>query len=166
MDKRITEMLIVDDLPFSHVQDIGFMRLMTECSPQYGVKQRKFYSSIICNEISDSVSTKTKAFLKNLKMNGIIRLYAVWYYVWDTHISYLVVIIGENIYILPHRLILCNLYWIFFYKIFASARMWFLIFASADVQIYASKYTSASADVKNMASGPSLLQILNQYKYQ
>ena len=70
MDKRIAEMLIVDDLLFSHVEDIGFMRLMTKCSPQYKVKQRKFYSSIICNEIYDSVSTKTKAFLKNQKINN------------------------------------------------------------------------------------------------
>jgi hypothetical protein len=70
MCKRSAEMLVVDDLPFSHVEDLGFSRLMAECSPQYRLKTRKFYTSIVCNDIYDSVSTKILALVKDLKKDG------------------------------------------------------------------------------------------------
>lgn len=67
MDKRIAEMIIIDNLPFSHVEDLGFMRLMAEALPQYKLKQRNFYSSIICNEIYESVFNKTKNIFDDIK---------------------------------------------------------------------------------------------------
>lgn len=44
LDNCVAEMLVMDDLPFSDVEDTGFMRLMTEAAPQYRLKQRNFYS--------------------------------------------------------------------------------------------------------------------------
>lgn len=63
MDKCIAEMLVMDDLPFSQVEDLGFMRLMAEAAPQYRLKQRNFYPSLICNEIYESVFSEIKGII-------------------------------------------------------------------------------------------------------
>lgn len=48
-------MLVLDDLPFSHVEDMGFMRLMFKAVPQYRLKDCNFYYTMICTEIYDAV---------------------------------------------------------------------------------------------------------------
>ena len=57
----------MDDLPFSHVEDVGFMRLMSCITPQYKLKTRKFYSTLMCNEMYTSVSSKIKEMLLPLR---------------------------------------------------------------------------------------------------
>jgi len=69
LDRTIAEMLVMDDLPFSHVEDLGFMRLMTEVCPQYKLKQRNFYSSMICNKMYDSAFSKVKTIVGESILN-------------------------------------------------------------------------------------------------
>lgn len=70
LDKCIAEMLVMDDLPFSHVEDIGFMRLMTEAAPLYSLKQRNFYSSMICSDMYESVFKKIKEIIDEVKQDN------------------------------------------------------------------------------------------------
>lgn len=72
LDNRIAEMLVMDDLPFSHVEDIGFMRLMAEAAPQYWIKQQNFYSSLICNDMYESVFNKIKGLIDEVKQKNKI----------------------------------------------------------------------------------------------
>ena len=66
MDHRIAEMIILDDLPFSHVEDSGFRRLMEQASPQYELKQRRFYRDIICEEIYPAMEGKVCSIVSPL----------------------------------------------------------------------------------------------------
>lgn len=66
IDKYISEMLVVDDLPFSHVEGVGFMRFMSMLVPQYRVKQRNFYSSMICTDIYDAVCYQMTKMLRDI----------------------------------------------------------------------------------------------------
>ena len=70
LDKCIAEMLVMDDLPFSHVEDIGFMRLMTEAAPLYSLKNRNFYSSMICSDTYESVFKKIKEIIDEVKQDN------------------------------------------------------------------------------------------------
>lgn len=75
LDSKIAEMIVMDDLPFSHVEDVGFMRLMHCASPQCKLKTHKFYSSIICGPMYNAVSSKVRALVKDLRQD-------------DNHISF------------------------------------------------------------------------------
>lgn len=66
MDRRIAEMIVLDDLPFSHVEDCGFQRVMEQASPQYELKQRRFYRDIICEEIYPAVEGKILSIISTL----------------------------------------------------------------------------------------------------
>ncbi|XP_076060474.1 zinc finger BED domain-containing protein 4-like [Oratosquilla oratoria] len=70
LDECIAEMLVMDDLPFSHVEDIGFMRLMTEAAPLYSPKQQNFYSSMICSDMYESVFKKIKEIINEVKQDN------------------------------------------------------------------------------------------------
>ena len=59
LDQKIGEMLILDDLPFSHVEDVGFRRLMNEAAPNYKLKCRKFYTNLVCDEMYERVTFDT-----------------------------------------------------------------------------------------------------------
>ena len=63
LDRRIGEMLVLDDLPFSHVEDVGFRRLMNEAVPNYKLKCRKFLTKIkdrlMCSTKGSKVSFTT-----------------------------------------------------------------------------------------------------------
>ena len=63
MDKYVAEMLVLDDLPFSHVENVGFKRLMSKSVPQYKLKPRDFYSTMICTDIYDGVRVKIKKII-------------------------------------------------------------------------------------------------------
>lgn len=69
LDKCIAEMLVMYDVPFSHVEVIGFMRLMTEATPLYRLKQRNFHSSI-CNDMYESVFSKIKELIDEVKQDN------------------------------------------------------------------------------------------------
>uniref|UniRef100_A0A915JZ14 Uncharacterized protein n=1 Tax=Romanomermis culicivorax TaxID=13658 RepID=A0A915JZ14_ROMCU len=43
IDIKIAQMIALDDLPFTHVEDIGFMELMMEVTPKYQLRQRNYY---------------------------------------------------------------------------------------------------------------------------
>ena len=66
MDNKIAEMIVLDDLPFTHVEDLGFQRLMEEASPQYVLKQRKFYRDLISEEMYSSVVSKIESTVSSL----------------------------------------------------------------------------------------------------
>src|ERR1044072_110868 len=66
MDNKIAEMIVLDDLPFTHVEDLGFQRLTEEASPQYVLKQRKFYRDLICEEMYSSVASKIESTVTSL----------------------------------------------------------------------------------------------------
>ena len=66
MDQRISEMIVLDDLPFSHVEDKGFCRVMAQATPQYELKQRRFYRDIICEDIYPAVESKILAIISSL----------------------------------------------------------------------------------------------------
>ncbi|XP_040580767.1 zinc finger BED domain-containing protein 4 [Lepeophtheirus salmonis] len=66
-DRIIAEMFVMDDLPFSHVEDIGFVRLMTEMCPEYTLKDRNFYSSMVCNEMYESAFLQLKSIVDEIQ---------------------------------------------------------------------------------------------------
>jgi len=70
VDRLIAEMIVMDELSFMHVENIGFMRLMAEVAPQYKLRQRKFYSSIVCDEIYERVFIKTKQIINEMKQHN------------------------------------------------------------------------------------------------
>src|SRR5215469_16546886 len=70
VDRLIAEMIVMDELSFMHVENIGFMRLMAEVAPQYKLRQRKFYSSIVCDEIYEKVFIKTKHIINEMKQHN------------------------------------------------------------------------------------------------
>ena len=70
LDKKIAEMLVMDDLPFTHVEDIGFLRLMKETSPSYPLRKRKYYRDLICENMYDSVKEKVSDAINCLKTSG------------------------------------------------------------------------------------------------
>lgn len=66
LDFRVAEMIVTEDLPFSHVETTGFTRLMKEACPQYKVKKRLYYTALITDDLYVSVFKKIKAILKSL----------------------------------------------------------------------------------------------------
>uniref|UniRef100_A0A6A7G8N7 Zinc finger BED domain-containing protein 4-like n=1 Tax=Hirondellea gigas TaxID=1518452 RepID=A0A6A7G8N7_9CRUS len=67
LDYRICEMLIVDDLPVSHVQNLGFLRLMAKTTPLYRVKSCQFYSNVIYHVIYKSVAKEILKIVYSIK---------------------------------------------------------------------------------------------------
>ncbi|KAI6653958.1 Zinc finger BED domain-containing protein 4-like [Oopsacas minuta] len=63
--KLIGEMITLDDLPFSHVEDIGFIMFVHKLAPLYNLKTRKYYSEKIMPDIYESVSNKVCDFLSD-----------------------------------------------------------------------------------------------------
>ena len=46
LDTKIAEMIVLDDLPLSHVEDTGFVRLIESTSPRYNLKKKKIIIEI------------------------------------------------------------------------------------------------------------------------
>ena len=70
LDKLIGEMISLDDLPFSHVEDLGFIRFVHKAAPLYKLKTRKYYSEKILPNIYQSVSKKVRQLLfDNLRLS-------------------------------------------------------------------------------------------------
>ncbi|KAF9424308.1 hypothetical protein HW555_000447 [Spodoptera exigua] len=51
VDKSISEMVALEDLPFSFVESVGFVRLMKHLCPSYNLKSRQYFTSFICDEL-------------------------------------------------------------------------------------------------------------------
>ncbi|KAH9641237.1 hypothetical protein HF086_003224 [Spodoptera exigua] len=58
-------MLALSDLPFQHVEQLGFRRLMNHIVPNYVLKGRKYFTELVCNELYDKVSSKIKNMLQD-----------------------------------------------------------------------------------------------------
>ena len=58
-------MIALDDLPFSHVEDLGFIRFVHKAAPLYKLKTRKYYSEKILPDIYESVCNKVHYLLSN-----------------------------------------------------------------------------------------------------
>ena len=71
-------MIVVDDLPFRHVEDLGFMRSMAEIIPQNNLRQRNCYPSIICDYIYESVFCKINNIDEIKKNNKFAFTTDVW----------------------------------------------------------------------------------------
>lgn len=71
IDKYVAEMLVMDDLPFSHVEVVGFMRLLSKSVPQCRLKQRNFYTTMICTDIYEGVCGQIKKMVCDItETNG------------------------------------------------------------------------------------------------
>lgn len=66
LDKKIAEMIVLDDLPFSHVDDLGFRRVINEAVPRYDLRHRKFFTEKICTEIHPAVETVVQSHISKL----------------------------------------------------------------------------------------------------
>ena len=78
LDEKIAEMLIVDNLPFTHVEELGFMRLLNKSSPQYKLKQRHYYENIVYNQLYPSAVEKVKELVSSAKHNKLSFTTDVW----------------------------------------------------------------------------------------
>lgn len=67
IDYLIAEMLALCDLPFQHVEELGFRRLMNHVTPNYDLKGRKYFTNLVCNELYNKVSVQIKSMLKNFE---------------------------------------------------------------------------------------------------
>ncbi|XP_022834999.1 zinc finger BED domain-containing protein 4-like [Spodoptera litura] len=65
IDYLIAEMLALSDLPFQHVEQLGFRRLMDHIVPNYVLKGRKYFTELVCSELYDKVSSKIKNMLQD-----------------------------------------------------------------------------------------------------
>ncbi|KAG5859601.1 hypothetical protein JTB14_032490 [Gonioctena quinquepunctata] len=58
VDNLISEMVALEDLPFTFVESVGFIRLMKHLCPSYDLKSRPYFTSFICDKLYGKVSQK------------------------------------------------------------------------------------------------------------
>lgn len=63
IDKLISEMIALQDLPFNFVEDRGFRRLMQFIVPNYHFRGRHFFTENICGNLYETLATKIKDLL-------------------------------------------------------------------------------------------------------
>ncbi|XP_071050648.1 zinc finger BED domain-containing protein 4-like [Onthophagus taurus] len=66
-DRLIGEMIALEDLPFNFVEGVGFRRLINIILPGYKLRGRQFFTSLVCDDLYNSVANKIKALLNDLK---------------------------------------------------------------------------------------------------
>lgn len=67
IDYLIAEMLALSDLPFQHVEQLGFRRLLDYIVPNYFLKGRKYFTELACSELYDKVSSIIKNMLQDFE---------------------------------------------------------------------------------------------------
>ncbi|KAF2896685.1 hypothetical protein ILUMI_09500 [Ignelater luminosus] len=67
VDNSISEMVALEDLPFSFVESVGFVRLMKHLCPSYNLKSRQYFTSFICDKLYGKVSQKILELLKSFE---------------------------------------------------------------------------------------------------
>ncbi|XP_030768188.1 zinc finger BED domain-containing protein 4-like [Sitophilus oryzae] len=67
VDNSISEMIALDDLPFSFVESLGFERLMRHLCPSYNLRSRQYYTTFICDKLYGKVSQKILELLKSFE---------------------------------------------------------------------------------------------------
>lgn len=58
IDKLISEMIALQDLPFNFVEGIGFRRLMQFTVPNYHLRGRHFFTENICSHLYETLAKK------------------------------------------------------------------------------------------------------------
>ncbi|KAF2905202.1 hypothetical protein ILUMI_00979 [Ignelater luminosus] len=58
VDNSISEMVPLEDLPFSFVESVGFVRLMKHLCPSYNLKSRQYFTSFICDKLYEEFERK------------------------------------------------------------------------------------------------------------
>ncbi|XP_071055076.1 zinc finger BED domain-containing protein 4-like [Onthophagus taurus] len=75
-DRLIGEMFALEDLPFNFVEGVGFRRLINTILPLYKLRGRQFFTSLVCDDLYNSVVNKIKVLLKDLEKISFTT--AVW----------------------------------------------------------------------------------------
>ncbi len=66
LDTLVTEMIAIDNQPFTFVSGIGFRRLVAAMEPRYNLKSEKHYRTDILDGIAAKVEKKIKALMLTL----------------------------------------------------------------------------------------------------
>lgn len=64
IDKLISEMISLQDLPFKFVEGIGFRRLMQFIAPNYQLRGRQFFTENVCEGLYVKLAYKIKVLLE------------------------------------------------------------------------------------------------------
>lgn len=67
VDNYISEMIALEDLPFSFVECLGFVRLIKHLCPSYNLKSRQYFTSFICEDLYGKVSQKIFELMKSFE---------------------------------------------------------------------------------------------------
>ena len=67
IDKYISEMIALQDLPFNFVEGIGFKRLLQFMVPNYQLRGRQFFTDYICGELYERLAKNIKDLLKQFQ---------------------------------------------------------------------------------------------------
>ncbi|XP_072398216.1 zinc finger BED domain-containing protein 4-like [Diabrotica undecimpunctata] len=67
VDNAISEMVALEDLPFSFVESVEFTRLIKHLCPPYNLKSRQYFTSFICDKLFGKVSQKILELLKSFE---------------------------------------------------------------------------------------------------
>nr|XP_022906586.1 zinc finger BED domain-containing protein 4-like [Onthophagus taurus] len=66
-NRLIGEMIALEDLPFNFVEGVAFRRLINTILPRYKLSGRQFFTSLVCDDLYNSVANKIKVLLKDLE---------------------------------------------------------------------------------------------------
>lgn len=67
LDNLIGEMIALEDLPFSFVECLGFVRLINHVCPLYNLKSRQYFTSFICEKLYGKVKDKILELIKSFE---------------------------------------------------------------------------------------------------
>ncbi|CAG4983764.1 unnamed protein product [Colias eurytheme] len=67
LDNLIGEMIALEDLPFSFVECLGFVRLINQVCPSYNLKTRQYFTSFICEKLYGKVKDKILELIKSFE---------------------------------------------------------------------------------------------------
>lgn len=67
LDNLIGEMIALEDLPFSFVECLGFVRLINQVCPSYNLKSRQYFTSFICEKLYGKVKDKILELIKSFE---------------------------------------------------------------------------------------------------
>ena len=65
INRRISEMIAVDNQPISIVEDVGFSRLMKEVKPRYQLPSRKWFMNTMLPQLQAEIMTKVNHNLED-----------------------------------------------------------------------------------------------------
>ncbi|XP_055063027.2 zinc finger BED domain-containing protein 4-like [Misgurnus anguillicaudatus] len=80
--KKVMEFIVLDDQPFSVVEDQGFRRLMAHMDPRYTLPSRRYFSDVALPEIYNAVSAHVHSLL-----NAEVRYISFTTDIWRVDVS-------------------------------------------------------------------------------